>query len=47
MLAHGLDPFQACHEAQEFTWNALRQGYRPGMGQHLPDRLFWSRQDAQ
>jgi hydroxymethylpyrimidine/phosphomethylpyrimidine kinase len=45
MLAHGLDPFQACHEAQEFTWNALHHGYRPGMGQHLPDRLFWSRQD--
>ena len=45
MLAHGLDPFQACHEAQEFTWHALQQGYRPGMGQHLPDRLFWSRQD--
>ena len=44
MLAHGLDPFQACHEAQEFTWNALQHGYRPGMGQHLPDRLFWSRQ---
>ena len=45
MLAHGRDAFQACHEAQEFTWNALRQGYRPGMGQYLPDRLFWSRQD--
>jgi hydroxymethylpyrimidine/phosphomethylpyrimidine kinase len=46
MLAHGLDPFQACHEAQEFTWNALHHGYRPGMGQHFPDRLFWSRQDS-
>ncbi len=44
MLAHGLDPFQACHEAQDFTWHALAQGYRPGMGQHLPDRLFWCRQ---
>ena len=46
MLAHGLDPFQACHEAQEFTWDALQHGYRPGMGQHLPDRLFWSRQES-
>ena len=45
MMAHGLDPFQAVHEAQEFTWNALRHGYRPGMGQHFPDRLFWSKQD--
>lgn len=46
MLAHGLDPFQAVHEAQEYTWNSLAAGYRPGMGQHFPDRLFWSRQDT-
>ncbi|MDX2457264.1 MAG: hydroxymethylpyrimidine/phosphomethylpyrimidine kinase [Gammaproteobacteria bacterium] len=46
MIARGLDPFHAAHEAQEFTWNALSQGYRPGKGQHLPDRLFWARQDA-
>jgi hydroxymethylpyrimidine/phosphomethylpyrimidine kinase len=45
MMARGLDPFHAVHEAQEFTWNALRQGYRPGKGQHLPDRLFWAKQD--
>ena len=45
MLARGLDPFHAAHEAQEFTWNALRQGYRPGKGQHLPNRLFWTGQD--
>ncbi len=45
LLAHGLDPFQAVHEAQEFTWNALKAGDRPGKGQYLPDRLFWSRQD--
>lgn len=47
LIAHGLDTFQAIHEAQEFTWQALRQGYRPGMGQHLPDRLFWSREEDQ
>ena len=47
MMAHGLDPFQAVHEAQEFTWNALRHGYRPGRGQYFPDRLFWSKQDDQ
>jgi len=46
LLAHGLTPFQAVNEAQDFTWNALRQGYRPGQGQYLPDRLFWSNQDA-
>jgi len=45
MMAHGLEPFHAIHEAQEFTWNALQHGFRPGMGQHFPDRLFWSKQD--
>lgn len=43
LLAHGLDPFNAVHEAQEFTWQSLRQGFRPGQGQYFPDRLFWSR----
>jgi hydroxymethylpyrimidine/phosphomethylpyrimidine kinase len=43
LLAHGVEIFEACHEAQHYTWQALQQGYRPGMGQHLPDRLFWSR----
>jgi len=45
LLSHGLDPFQAIHEAQDFTWHALQQGYRPGMGQHLPERLFWAKRD--
>jgi hydroxymethylpyrimidine/phosphomethylpyrimidine kinase len=45
LVAHGLDPFQAIHEAQEFTWQALQQGYRPGMGQHIPDRMFWAKQE--
>lgn len=45
LLARGLDPFAAAHEAQDYTWNALRQGYRPGLGQHLPNRLFWTRDD--
>jgi hydroxymethylpyrimidine/phosphomethylpyrimidine kinase len=44
LLAHGVDVLEACHEAQRYTWEALSQGYRPGMGQHLPDRLFWSRE---
>ena len=47
LMAHGLDAFQACHEAQDFTWNALQQGYQPGKGQHLPNRLFWARQDSE
>ncbi len=43
LLAQGLDPFAAIHEAQEFTWESLRQGFRIGKGQHLPNRLFWAR----
>ena len=43
MLAHGLDPFNAVHEAQEFTWQALANGYRPGQGQYFPNRFYWAR----
>ncbi len=43
LLAQGLEPFTAIHEAQEYTWEALRNGYRVGMGQLLPNRLFWAR----
>ncbi len=43
LLAQGLEPFTAVHEAQEYTWESLRNGYRLGMGQTLPNRLFWAR----
>jgi len=42
-LAHGAGVVEAVREAQEFTWQALSGGYRPGTGQHLPDRFFWAR----
>lgn len=42
LLAHGLDPVAAVHEAQDFTWQSLKYGYRPGMGQYLPNRFFWA-----
>jgi hydroxymethylpyrimidine/phosphomethylpyrimidine kinase len=42
-LANGLDVAEAAHDAQEFTWQALANGFRPGMGQLLPDRFFWAR----
>ena len=42
LLAQGLEPFTAVHEAQEFTWEALKNGYRLGMGQLIPNRLFWA-----
>jgi hydroxymethylpyrimidine/phosphomethylpyrimidine kinase len=43
MLANGLDVPEAVREAQEYTWQALAAGFRPGMGQYLPDRFFWAR----
>ena len=42
-LAGGSDIEAAVQEAQEYTWQALAAGFRPGMGQHIPDRLFWAR----
>lgn len=47
MLANGLEMPEAVREAQDYTWHALQKGYRPGMGQFLPDRLFWAREDAE
>lgn len=47
MLANGLDLGEAVREAQEYTWQTLRRAYRPGMGQLIPDRLFWAREEAQ
>ena len=42
-IAHGLDIFDATKDGQDFTWHALQAGFRPGMGQYIPDRLFWAR----
>jgi len=44
LLANGLDIPEAVREAQEYTWQALAAGFRPGMGQNLPDRFFWARE---
>ena len=41
-LANGLDIPEAVREAQEYTWQTLNAGFRPGMGQHIPDRFFWA-----
>ena len=46
MLANGLEMPEAVREAQDYTWHTLQKAYRPGMGQFLPDRLFWAREEA-
>ena len=43
LLAQNVDVPEAVKEAQEYTWQTLNAGFRPGMGQHIPDRLFWAR----
>ncbi len=40
-IAHGLDPYHAILEAQEYTWNALNEAYAPGQGQLIPNRFYW------
>jgi hydroxymethylpyrimidine/phosphomethylpyrimidine kinase len=45
MLANGLSLADAAREAQEYTWQSLAKAYRPGMGQFIPDRLFWARDE--
>jgi hydroxymethylpyrimidine/phosphomethylpyrimidine kinase len=44
-MAHGLSMEEAVAEAQEYTWATLKGAFRPGMGQYIPDRLFWARDE--
>ena len=46
-LACGADMAEAVRGGQEYTWRTLAAGYRPGMGQFIPDRLFWSREEGE
>lgn len=46
-IAHGLSMEEAILEAQEYTWKSLKAGFRPGMGQYIPDRMFWAREDEE
>ncbi len=40
-LALGQDVAEATKEAQAYTWQTLKNAYRPGMGQFIPDRMYW------
>jgi len=42
-LANGQSIGDAVRDAQDYTWQALAAGFRPGMGQYIPDRFFWAR----
>jgi hydroxymethylpyrimidine/phosphomethylpyrimidine kinase len=43
MLAMGMELEDAVRQAQEFTYQSLRAAFRAGMGQAIPDRLYWAR----
>jgi hydroxymethylpyrimidine/phosphomethylpyrimidine kinase len=45
-IANGLAIGEATKDAQEYTWQTLKAAFRPGMGQYIPDRLFWAREEA-
>jgi hydroxymethylpyrimidine/phosphomethylpyrimidine kinase len=39
-IAKGLAVEDAVREAQTYTWKTLQSSFRPGQGQHLPNRFF-------
>ena len=39
-LARGWSVDESVCAAQEYTWQSLAAGFRPGMGQYIPDRFF-------
>jgi len=42
LLALGLPLEEAARKAQQYTWNTIKYGFRPGKGQLIPNHLFWS-----
>lgn len=44
-VASGASVEDAVRDGQDFTWKTLASGFRAGMGQLIPDRLFWARDD--
>lgn len=47
LMAQGIDSFTAVTEAQEFTYESLKQGQPIGRGQWHPNRLYWARGEDQ
>ena len=44
-IAGGANIDDAVRDAQDYTWQTLKNGFRAGMGQFIPDRFFWARGD--
>lgn len=45
LLAQGMDLYTAIAEAQEYTYESLRNSYCAGKGQLLPNRFYWAREE--
>ncbi|WP_051229190.1 bifunctional hydroxymethylpyrimidine kinase/phosphomethylpyrimidine kinase [Paludibacterium yongneupense] len=45
LIACGMAVPEAVNEAQEYTYQTLLNAFRPGMGQFIPDRMFWARDE--
>lgn len=39
-IAKGTEIIDAVYDAQKYTWQTLVHGFRPSMGQYIPNRLF-------
>jgi hydroxymethylpyrimidine/phosphomethylpyrimidine kinase len=40
-LGHGISMAESIQQAQQFTWQALKEGRRLGMGSLTPNRMHW------
>lgn len=40
LIARGESVLDAVSTAQRYTWEAIRRGFKPGNGQHVPHRFF-------
>ena len=46
LIAQGLDPFNAVNEAQDYSWNALKNAFKiSDQGQLIPNRFYWQHSD--
>jgi hydroxymethylpyrimidine/phosphomethylpyrimidine kinase len=46
-IAGGASVEDAVRDAQDYTWQTLKNGFHAGMGQLIPDRFFWARGDEE
>jgi hydroxymethylpyrimidine/phosphomethylpyrimidine kinase len=40
-IAHGFDAVTSIEKAQNYTWHTLKNARRLGMGNYVPNRMYW------